>query len=192
MSTKHQFINVKLPGGYSPDVLEAIGTEIISQIRKRTFKNNVDKNGDPFPEYSTAYKKSVDYKAAGKSGRVNLTLSGDMLAALEVLEVGKNKLKIGYQNGTTENGKADGNIRGTYGKPRANPKKARDFLGISDDELNKILEKYPVESNRAEARANAVLTADALIEKRLKNVNLNELSSKEVAKFFELKIGKNK
>lgn len=188
MSTKHQFVDVKLPSGYSDDVKEAISAEIISTIRKRTLKNK-DANGDNFPAYSKEYVKSVDFKAAGKSkGDINLTLSGDMLASIELLETKKNKIRIGFEDGTIQNAKADGNIRGTYGKPRANPAKARPFLGISDEELAKILKKYPRDET-AEERADAVLRAQEKIDKRLSNININELSSEEVDTFFTLQIG---
>jgi len=194
MATKHQFVDVKIPSGYSQDILDAIGSEIISVIRKRTAKN-LDVDGEKFPAYSKEYAKSVDFKAAGKSkGDINLTLSGDMLANIEMLQAKRNTVRIGYEKGSTENAKADGNIRGTYGTPSPIKGKARPFLGISDDDLQKILEKYPVDSdnNDAELRAQAIKIANDKIDKRLKDVNLNELSSAEVDKFFTLSIGKKK
>jgi len=105
-----------------------------------------DKNGNSFAEYSPEYKNSIDFKNAGKSKNAlpNLQLSGDMLAALKVLDSTKNYITVGFEKGSDENGKADGNIRGTYGKPSpVGPK--RDFLGISDKELVKLV-KY-VKSN---------------------------------------------
>jgi phage gpG-like protein len=186
--TKHQFIDVKLPNGYSDDIKEAIAAEIISVIRKRTLKNK-DKDGESFPSYSKEYVKSVDFKAAGKSkGDINLTLSGDMLASIELLEKKKNKVVIGFEEGTVQNAKADGNIRGTYGRPSPIKGKARPFLGISDDELEKILNKYP-KDEEGEARADAVLKAQDKIDKRLKSIDINELSSDEVDTFFTLQIG---
>lgn len=107
-----------------------------------------DKNGRDFKEYSDSYKNSLDFKNAGKSkkGLPNLQLSGDMLAALKYLEKEstRNYITVGFEKGSTENGKADGNIRGTYGKPSpVGPK--RDFLGISEKDLVKLV-KY-VKSN---------------------------------------------
>lgn len=188
---KHQYVDITLPASYSSDVKEAIAVEIISAIRKRTLKGK-DVDGNPWAgkagEYSKSYVKSVDFKAAGKSkGDINLTLSGDMLASIELLETKNNKVRIGFEEGSQENAKADGNIRGTYGKPRANKAKARPFLGLSDEDLAKILKKYPKDT--ADDRAEAVLKANEKIEKRLNKVNLNELSSDEVEKFFELQIG---
>jgi hypothetical protein len=190
MSTKHQKIDVKLPSGYSSDIREAIAAEIISVIRKRTIKNK-DKDGEKFPSYSKDYTKSVDFRAAGKSkGDINLTLSGDMLASMELLENKKSKISIGFEDGTVQNAKADGNIRGTYGKPKPIPGKARDFLGISSDELEKILKKYPKDDDKAEARADAILKANEKIQKRLDSIEINELSSDEIDQFFTLTVGK--
>ena len=107
-----------------------------------------DKNGKPFPKYSKksnyseSYKKSLDFKIAGKSAsKINLQLSGDMLAAITVLKYAKDSVEIGFEKGSEENARADGNIRGTYGQDAPNPRISRDFLGISEKELSKIL-KY--------------------------------------------------
>jgi hypothetical protein len=62
-----------------------------------------------------------------------------MLAALDVLDKTSRSVTIGFEPGSDENAKADGNIRGTYGKPTPDPKKARDFLGITETELSKIV-----------------------------------------------------
>lgn len=112
---------------------------IIERIVERTDQGK-DKNGRSFPGYSESYKKSLDFKIAGKSaGDINLQLSGDMLAAIKLLKANKGSLEIGFDRGTEENARADGNIRGTYGSDSPNPRKARDFLGITDKELSRII-----------------------------------------------------
>jgi len=85
---------------------------------------------------------SLDFKAAGKSRSVDLTLSGDMLAAIELLGHKKGQITVGYENGTDENARAEGNQLGTYGQKSPNPKKARAFLGIAKEDLEKILRSY--------------------------------------------------
>lgn len=119
---------------------------IIERIVERTNQGK-NVNGKAFPKYSKEYMDSLDFKNAGKSesGTVNLQLSGDMLAAIKLLSNSKTSLVIGFEKGSEENAKADGNIRGTYGSDKPNPKKARPFLGISKDELSEIV-KY-VKSN---------------------------------------------
>lgn len=140
MAAKWQRIKIDLSGyGLNPDQKDEVADLIIERIVSRTTKG-IDKDGEKFPKYSKSYKESLDFKVAGKKGRpVDLQLSGDMLAALDVLNQTSRSVTIGFEPGSEENAKADGNIRGTYGKPSPNPKKARDFLGISDDELAKIV-----------------------------------------------------
>lgn len=163
MSTKWQKVDIPIPKEYSPVERQAIAIEIINFIRKRTQEENVDKNNRPFAKYSDAYKKSLDYKIARKAGKgVNLTLSGDMLGALQLLKDQKGKITIGFERGSTENAKADGNIRGTYGNSESvGPK--RDFLGITKSDLAKILKNYvPGDKQDAEARVESLRQAENL------------------------------
>jgi hypothetical protein len=68
---------------------------------------------------------------------------------------------IGFENGTDENARADGNIRGTYGKPTPDSSKARDFLGISKEDLRRyILSKFPLD-DRAESRKQAEIVVQS-------------------------------
>jgi len=139
MATKWQKIKIDLSGyGLSPDQKDEVADLIIERIVNRTDQGK-DKDGRRFPGYSKSYKESLDFKVAGKTNKVDLQLSGDMLAALSVLDKTSRSVVIGFERGSEENAKADGNIRGTYGKPTPDPKKARDFLGISDAELTKII-----------------------------------------------------
>ena len=112
---------------------------VIEHIVDRT-QSGKDKRGRDFPGYSPEYIKSLDFEIAGKSrGNVNLTLSGDMLAALDVLQEKPGLIRIGFEKGSDENARADGNIRGTYGSDTPSRKKARDFLGLPDKVLEKLI-----------------------------------------------------
>lgn len=140
MSTKHQYLEIKLPKTLTKQERLEVADLVIERIVDRTLKGK-DKDGNPFAGYSDEYIKSLDFKNAGKSkSKVDLTLSGDMLAALTILKEQEGKIKVGFEKNSKENGKADGNIRGTYGKSRANKDKARPFLGISKEELKDILD----------------------------------------------------
>jgi hypothetical protein len=146
MATKWQRTTIRLPSGLSTDQKEQIADLAIERIVERTSQGK-DENGKRFKGYSKAYINSLDFKSAGKdASEVNLQLSGDMLAAIKILEIKGNKAVIGFEEDSVENGKADGNIRGTYGTSKPDPKKARPFLGISEKELSKIV-KY-VQSNK--------------------------------------------
>lgn len=155
MGAKWQRFTVEIPKGYSPAEREVIGEEILDFIRERTQKG-LNKVNREFPGYSAEYEKSLNFKIAGKDkGKVDLTLSGDMLGALTVLSHANGKLLLGYENGTEENAIADGNIRGTYGKAKPSAKK-RDFLGITKADLAKILDEHPLdESETAETISRA-------------------------------------
>lgn len=142
--TKQQKFSIDIPDGYSADDLEAMGSDIVQFIRDRCAVGmGVRKRGRgfqtyPFPEYTPEYR---DFKG---QRRVDLVLSGDMLDALSVLKIDKDKMKIviGYEAGDEINGKVEGNVTGSYGKDAANPKKARNFLGITGEELNAIIGVY--------------------------------------------------
>lgn len=142
MAAKQRFFTVNIPKAYKPAQRVAIAAEIIDYIRKRTARGK-DKNNSKFPGYSKDYVKSLDFKIAGKSkSNVNLKLTGDMLAAIDLLKHEPGKLKIGFEAGTEENGRAEGNILGTYGQKTSTGKK-RDFLGITNEDLKKkILSKF--------------------------------------------------
>lgn len=137
MSEKHQAVWLNTPKGLTDEEKEKLADAYIEYIYDRTVNDNNDKYGRAFPKYSKDYKRSLDFINAGKNpSDVNLTLSGDMLAELKLLKVKGNKVLIGYEKGSVENAKADGNIRGTYGTDTPKPNKARDFLGFEGKELD--------------------------------------------------------
>ena len=144
---------IKIPRTYNKDERDAIAFDIIEKIIERTSKGK-DKDGEPFPKYSSAYKKSLNFKIAGKTDKVNLELSGDMLADMKLLSNKPGEIVIGYSDGTESNAKAEGNILGTYGSKISNKKKARDFLGIDESGLKSVLKKYP--KNNKEKRLERV------------------------------------
>ena len=125
---------IKIPEHLKPSQREMLGEEIVDFIINRSAAGK-DKNGNKFPNYTKSYadKKGVD------TDQVDLVLTGDMMDELEVLSHKKGELTIGYQKGADVNDKAEGNILGTYGQDKPNKKKARDFLGISKQDLADIL-----------------------------------------------------
>ena len=139
---------------YSTRELESIASEIKDFIIERTQDKHLDKRNRQFAGYSDSYKHSLAFKVGGKSNAVDLTLSGDMLAALDVLDTRPGVIEIGFEKGSTENAKAEGNILGTYGKDKQVAPK-RDFLGITKGDLNKILAKYPINDEDTRAISTA-------------------------------------
>lgn len=135
--------DILLPPGLTREQRAAIADAVIEHIRDRT-ERGVANNGGKFPGYSKEYVDSVDFKIGGKKKTpVNLTLSGDMLAALQVIKDRRDRLTIGYKKDTEEGDKAEGNQLGTYGQPKPIPGKRRPFLGFvgkERKELRKIIE----------------------------------------------------
>lgn len=139
MAKKSELIKEIDLGKMSDTATELIAEEIIDFIIERT-KNGKGMDGERFPGYSKAYKDSLDFKIAGKTNKVDLTLSGEMLDSIELIQAKKGKIKFGYSDSNDMAGRAEGNILGSYGGT-PNSKKARNFLEISPKEIAKIVKK---------------------------------------------------
>ena len=140
MATKWQRFSVSPPRDFTPAMRMALGREVVEFVRQRS-EAGKDKNNRNFPGYTKGYKQSLDFKNAGKTGKVDLTLTGDMLVDLDVISTRPEKILVGYVNGTESNAIADGNARGTYGKSSPIPGKKRDFMGIAQKDLESLVDK---------------------------------------------------
>lgn len=141
MGAKWQRFTVMLPKTVNdPKEKLALGEDIIKYIRERT-RDGKNSSGGNFPKYSKSYRNSLDYKIAHKSGSVNLTQTGDMLQDIEVLSISRDKMIIGFQNGSLSNDKADGHITGWQGRSDVK----RPFLGFEGGEkrvLDRLIKKH--------------------------------------------------
>jgi hypothetical protein len=153
MGTKIQRVKFDLPEGIAKRDRQAFGEALAEKIRLNAesgkgvpFEDKGTHEGivssyRAFKEYSKGYIKSLDFRNAGKSaGSVDLTLSGDLLQSLDVVKISSTQIELGFPS--SQDGKADGNIRGTHGKSRANANKARNFLGLTENDYNKIVRKF--------------------------------------------------
>lgn len=149
----HVFTEIELPSDIDGDSIDQIGEEIIDYIIERT-KDGKGANGKAFPGYSKSYINSLDFAIAGKSpDEVDLTLSSELLDSLKVVSIEGRKLRIGYDEGDSRNnGVAEGNIIGSYGQPKANAKKARNFLEITSKEIEPIVNRYKEEPTLADTQ----------------------------------------
>ena len=161
MATKHQKFSINVSSKYDEEDRLSITRDVIEFVQKRTSKG-INKENKKFKSegrkgYSKAYANSKEGKAAGKQfkGNPNLTLTSDMLVALgEYVKVKPRSIEIGDEKGSPENAKADGNVRGTYGKSRGRSELKRDFMGITKENLEAIKSKYQTkDEKRKEARA---------------------------------------
>lgn len=155
-----QKFTAKISTKYSEEERVALGIEIIDAIIERS-KSGKDKKNKDFKSYSKSYMKSFDFKLAGKGKKPNLTLSGEMLNSLTVLDTADGEITIGIpEDDALNNAKAEGNITGSYGKPKGDPSKARDFMGIAAKDLKEITDKYPTKKNDLNTDLLGLLTAD--------------------------------
>lgn len=130
MAEANQSRIVFIPEGYPPQVREQIGRDIVDKIKRRTAQG-LDVNNGLFAGYSPNYDKR---------GTVNLRVSGDMLAGLTVLSHGDGFVRIGFDSqGANDKAAFIQQPRGE----KVGRQPVRQFVGISQQDLNIILERYP-------------------------------------------------
>lgn len=136
---KWQRIRIPIPDDLGPSAREAIGIALRNRMQERAEEgkgmNATGTRSKKFPGYTPEYEQ---FK--GQSN-VDLLLKGDMLASLNLISHQKGSVLIGFENGTKENAKAEGNIIGSYGKPAGDPSKARNFLGLPKAEIEQIIKE---------------------------------------------------
>ena len=137
MPAKWQRVKLEIPKSIKPADRELIAAEIIDFIIDRS-KQGLNENGRKFPRYSEEYAKR---KGTSRSN-VDLTLDDEMLRSMQLISHRSGELLIGYERGSDQNAKADGNIRGTYGRSNPIPGKARPFLGVSQTQLRRIIREF--------------------------------------------------
>lgn len=117
---------------YTVSERREIARSIINYIVDRTKDGRGIGNKDFKKKYSNAYIKTSDFKIADKSPTdVNLTLSGDMLSSIEILDVSVvGRIVIGFEIDTEDD------------KARFVREKGYEFLGLSDSELQDILTEF--------------------------------------------------
>jgi len=122
---------------------EALGQAIIDRIVERSQSGNgmsFNSNGSGKPvklksPYSDTYEESLEFKAAGKSKNdVNMTLTGDMLGLIDIVNVKGNTIEIGWDD-ETENAKS-------YNHSVGDTVPKRPFFGVNKAELKSIKSEF--------------------------------------------------
>jgi hypothetical protein len=116
---------------YDTSTRRQIGEAIVSYVVDRT-QSGKGIDGESFGKYADTYKSTDEFKIA-KSGesKVNLTLTGEMLSTLRVLDIGTpGRIEIGYNDGEESD-------KSVWMK-----EKGYDFMGVSDRELESILADF--------------------------------------------------
>lgn len=129
--------------GISETQRSAIANEIINTIQDRTAKG-LDKDGLPFASYTESYKNSAHFKDAGKSSKVNLVFSNEMMNSLDYLPELSNgpNITIGFRNGSEENQRAQYVIEG-HGRKGDFTQAKRNPMGLTGSEQIRIKSMVP-------------------------------------------------
>lgn len=114
---------------------KALGQAFIDRIISKA-KSGKRFDGKPLKSpYSKEYAESLEFKAAGKSrGKVNMTLSGDMLGSIDILDEKANVLKIGIDD-ELEAPKA-------YNHQEGDTVPARPFFGLNNKDVEEIRSEF--------------------------------------------------
>ena len=135
-----QKVKIQIPKDLSPDERIELSEAVIDFIRNRT-QNGTGYRKETGRNYSLAskpYTKAYAGRKGVSRSDVDLTLSTEMLESIELLSHSSGSITVGYKPGRV-NDKAEGNQKGSYGRS-PNSKKARPFLGLSNADLQAILD----------------------------------------------------
>lgn len=125
-----------------PALKEAIGQALIDKMVDRTQSGKSVTGKNLKSPYSKQYADTLEFKAAGKSkGNVNMTLTGDMLRSIDILDVGANTITIGIDD-PDEAPKSFNHQTGDT-VPR------RPFFGVQVKEVNEVEREFRSELNQA-------------------------------------------
>ena len=159
-----QTINLKKAFGVPIEdrsLRQEIGQFFIDTILDRTEKSR-QVDGSAMPKYSKEYKDSEEFELYGKSpSERNMTLTGDMLLSLDVLNDSESKIILGFKD-DEQRAKAAGH-QGGYG-PNGSSKAKRAFFGITDKEIQKAKEKFAPDLgriNKGKTLADFLLESEA-------------------------------
>lgn len=119
---------IDIPETFTGTKRKLIGRDVVEFIKKRT-RSGLDVSNNFFSGYSKEYEKS---------GKVDLTLSNQMLNNLKLLSHGRGFIRIGFDIGSA-NDKASWN-QNPQGQKSGSP--SRKFVGISTIDLTRILNRH--------------------------------------------------
>jgi hypothetical protein len=153
---------IAVPTEFDQSQRELAANLIMDRIRANC-ANGKNRYGNSFPKYSDEYKASLDFQNGGKSSKVNLELTGDMLVSMELVSSKPGIIIIGYPASSEYAGQVEGNQIGSYGG-EANSGKARPFLGLPQNQLDLIFAKVSEDTpTDVEKRSGVSSIIDSLI-----------------------------
>jgi len=144
--TVHQRFRFEVPKGLNKTQKDLIAEDVINWIRQKAINENAGWAGSRYRKFP-AYEKEYAKKKGTSRGNVTLHLTNEMFDSMKRLNPKSTGrwISVGFEKGSKENGKADGNQRGTYGQDAPIRGKARPFMGISKKDLNDIMRNVKAE-----------------------------------------------
>ncbi len=133
VTSSEQKLQVYLPLLRDPLFKREFGLRMIDVMEAR-MDEGIDKSGRDFVAYSNSYKKSELFQFFGKSSKVNLKLTGEMRAAIEVSNINPRSIELAFAD-QEQNDKAHGHVHGSNNLP------VRDFWGIPVNEQTAVMKE---------------------------------------------------
>ncbi|MDH3324133.1 MAG: hypothetical protein OEL89_00680 [Candidatus Peregrinibacteria bacterium] len=115
------------------ELKEAITQELINIIIERTSRSK-DVNGEKMQGYSKSYRQSEDFKLYGKTSKVDMTMRGDMLEAIDKIKESSETITLGFDDELQR--KKAANHNGGFTVPQ------RQFFGVTQDDIDKVKKKF--------------------------------------------------
>jgi hypothetical protein len=131
ITTDRRKLEVYLPLVADNDFKREYGKRLIDDIEARLDEGK-DKDGDKFTGYSKSYRESEEFKFWDKDKTVNLQLTGQMRAAMDVISTAGRTVTIAFID-QEANDKAHGHVNG------ANYLPVRDFWGVPNKSQKDIM-----------------------------------------------------
>lgn len=127
-----------------PEIRQSVASAIIEKIVTRTKDGYAIGGNRELKEYSLEYKNSLNFKAAGKKpSDVNMTLNGDMLDTLTLIDETNNTITIGWDDDLQSAKAFNHNTGDTKGMPR------RPFFGLNKTEITDLKSQFKSEIRAA-------------------------------------------
>jgi hypothetical protein len=122
----------------NPDLRDQIGQAIIDKIVDRTAEGKaIGGKRDLKGPYSKAYKNSDDYADFGKTGEINMELTGRMMDDIDIINETTNTIKVGFEERIE--------ILKAYNHNVGDTVKKRDFFGVNKTEIAEIKKEFKPE-----------------------------------------------
>jgi hypothetical protein len=139
-----------------PELKAAIGQAIIDKIISRTKDGLAIGGNKALKAYAKEYVESLNFKAYGKSkDNVNMTMSGDMLGTLDIIDESSNTISIGWDDEQQAAKAYNHNTGDTVTK--------RPFFGLNKSETDELRKQFKNEVRDA-VKALRTEGRDAVVE----------------------------